>query len=342
MSEVKLTQMVKTSGCAAKLPVADLNEVLNSLPTMSSVDLVGGFEGNDDAFVYKLPKEKDMVMLQTVDFFPPMVDDPFTFGQVAAANALSDIYAMGAEPKVALNIVSFPTCLELSVLKEILLGGQDKVKEANAIIAGGHTISDATPKYGLSVTGFAHKDKVWTNSKAQVGDLLILTKPLGVGIINTAVKAQMATKECADAAIKSMIQLNKEARDVAVNYLVNAATDITGFSLVGHSVEMALASKVTLKINVSKLPLFDNVLEYAKMGLNPGGLYSNKEYLENKVEIATSQNQELIDVLYDPQTSGGLLLSMSEKEANAYSKETGFPIIGSVTEAKSLPLVVES
>ncbi|MGE4465717.1 MAG: selenide, water dikinase SelD, partial [Sphaerochaeta sp.] len=205
MEAVRLTQMVKTSGCAAKLPPALLHEVLDSLPVMHSPNLEEGYEGSDDACVYRI--NEDLLMLQTVDFFPPMVDDPYLFGQVAAANALSDIYAMGGDPKLALNLVCFPSCLDLSVLRQILLGGQSKVEESGAVIAGGHTISDATPKYGLCVTGFAQEGKVWANKGARVGDVLILTKALGVGIINTAVKAGLASEEAAQAAIASMTTL---------------------------------------------------------------------------------------------------------------------------------------
>jgi len=340
MNEVKLTQMVKTSGCAAKLPPGLLHQVLDSLPVMHSPDLVEGYEGSDDAFVFKMPALDGMVMLQTVDFFPPMVDDPYLFGQVAAANALSDIYAMGGEPKVALNLVCFPSCLDLSVLREILLGGQSKVAEAGAIIAGGHTITDPTPKYGLCVTGFAPKNKIWANSGSRVGDLLVLTKPLGVGIINTAVKAGLASENAAKKAIESMTGLNKHARDAALPFLVHAATDITGFSLIGHATEMAVASKVSITLRASMLPIFEEALEYARMGLNPEGLYSNREYLEQKVKISTPLAQEVLDVLYDPQTSGGLLLSMSEKDAVAYSRNTGFPIIGSVGHAGENPIDV--
>ncbi len=341
MNEIKLTQMVKTSGCAAKLPPGMLHQVLDSLPVMHSSDLLEGYEGSDDAFVHKLPGDTDMVMLQTVDFFPPMVDDPFVFGQVAAANALSDIYAMGGDPKVALNLVCFPSCLDLSVLREILLGGQNKVLEANAVIAGGHTISDPTPKYGLCVTGFAHKDRVWANSGAQEGDLLVLTKPLGVGILNTAVKAKMASDEAAKKALASMTQLNKHAKEAASRYTVHAATDITGFSLVGHAIEMATSSKLSLSLFASKLPIFEEALLYAQMGLNPEGLYNNREFLEDKVQLNSILEQALLDVLYDPQTSGGLLLSMQEQDAVAYSRDTGFPIIGSVGPQKEKPLIVQ-
>ncbi|MBI9095462.1 MAG: selenide, water dikinase SelD [Sphaerochaeta sp.] len=340
MNEVKLTQLVKTSGCAAKLPPGSLHQVLDSLPVMHSPDLVEGYEGSDDAFVHSLPASEGMVMVQTVDFFPPMVDDPYLFGQVAAANALSDIYAMGGEPKVALNLVCFPSCLDLSVLREILLGGQSKVAEAGAVIAGGHTISDPTPKYGLCVTGFVHKDKVWANSGAQVGDLLVLTKPLGVGIINTAVKAGLASEAAARKALESMTKLNKQARDAALPFCVHAATDITGFSLIGHASEMAIASKVSITVHASKLPIFEEALEYARMGLNPEGLYSNREYLQQMVNVQTPLAQELLDVLFDPQTSGGLLLSMQEGDAVAYSQDTGYPIIGFVGPEGQAPINV--
>ncbi len=334
MSDVRLTQMVKTSGCAAKLPPAALQQVLESLPVMTDENLVAGFEGNDDALVYDLPYEKNMVMLQTVDFFPPMVDDPYTFGQVAAANALSDIYAMGGEVKVALNLVCFPACLELPVLKDILLGGQNKVAEAGGVISGGHTISDPTPKYGLSVTGFARKDKVWSNSGAAEGDLLVLTKPLGVGIINTAVKAGLASEIAAKKAIDSMTRLNRKARDAAVPFSVHAATDITGFSLIGHAREMAEGSHATLTLFAPSIPMIEEALEYSAMGLNPEGLYNNREYLEQHVKSSPSLSTAFQDVLFDPQTSGGLLLSMSESDAVEYSRATGFPIIGQVTRKK--------
>ena len=338
MEAVRLTQMVKTSGCAAKLPPALLHEVLDSLPVMHSPNLEEGYEGSDDACVYRINEE--LLMLQTVDFFPPMVDDPFLFGQVAAANALSDIYAMGGDPKLALNLVCFPSCLDLSVLRQILLGGQSKVEESGAVIAGGHTISDATPKYGLCVTGFAQEGKVWANKGARVGDVLILTKALGVGIINTAVKAGMASEEAAQAAIASMTTLNKRARDLAQNHAVHAATDITGFSLLGHAHEMATASKVSMVLYSTAIPVLPDVLEYARMGLNPEGLYNNREYLEDAVRFSEGIPQEVQDLLFDPQTSGGLLLSMSEEEGRAYSEESGYPIIGSVTAFSEVPLKI--
>ncbi|MGE4585277.1 MAG: selenide, water dikinase SelD [Sphaerochaeta sp.] len=332
MQEVRLTQMVKTSGCAAKLSPSQLHEVLDSLPVMKSPDLVEGYEGSDDAFVYSLDDTTGKVMLQTVDFFPPMVDDPYVFGQVAAANALSDIFAMGGQPKVALNLVCFPSCLELSVLRQILLGGQSKVAEAGAVIAGGHTISDPTPKYGLCVTGFAEVGNVWSNAGAREGDVLVLTKPLGVGVINTAVKAGVASSQAAAKAIESMTTLNGYARDRAAAFSVHAATDITGFSLLGHAQEMAKASGLTFVLEGHSIPLFAEALEYSGMGMNPGGLYNNREYLQPLVDMQGELDQAHQDLLFDPQTSGGLLLSFSEADALAYSNQTGFPIIGYVTK----------
>ncbi len=328
METVKLTSMVKTSGCAAKLDPAQLHSVLDSLPVMQSEQLLEGYECSDDALVYRLADGK--LMLQTVDFFPPMVDDPYIFGQVAAANALSDIWAMGGEPKVALNLVCFPSCLSLDVLKEILLGGQSKVAEAGAIIAGGHTISDPTPKYGLSVTGFIDSGDAWANHGAREGDVLILTKSLGVGIINTAVKAGSANKAAEQKAIQSMTELNKGAYEAAKRYTVHAATDVTGFSLLGHAHEMASASKLNIVIESKQLPIIEEAKLLAKQGFIPGGLYNNRNYLQDKVAVSTLLAQEINDILFDPQTSGGLLLSMSESEGLAYSRETGYPIIGYV------------
>lgn len=335
---VKLTSLVKTSGCAAKLSPKDLHFVLDALPSVSCDALVGGFEHSDDALVYRM--EDGTLLIQTVDFFPPMVDDPYTFGQIAAANAISDIYAMGSEPKIAMNLMCFPSCLELDVMQQILLGGQSKVAEAGAVVAGGHTISDPTPKFGLCVTGFAKEGTVWANQGAQEGDALVLTKTIGVGVINTAVKAGMASEAAAKAAIDSMTTLNKYARDSALAYEVHAATDITGFSLLGHAYEMASASIVQLVIDSSKVPFFEEAKQYALMGLNPEGLYNNKEYLEDKVQFAEGIAQEIQDLLFDPQTSGGLLFSMSESDALSYCAKTGFVIIGHVHKACGVSLKV--
>ncbi len=317
--KIKLTSMVKTSGCAAKLPPEKLHMVIDNLPLMSSENLIEGFESADDALVYRV--DKDTVSVQTVDFFPPMVDDPYIFGQVAAANALSDVYAMGGTPSVAMNLMCFPSCLDLSVMKEILTGGIDKVREAGAVIAGGHTIEDPTPKYGLCVTGFMKEKDVWSNKGAKVNDVVVLTKALGCGIINTAVKAEMADEESAKACVSSMIRLNKEARDLAVNYKIHAATDVTGFSLAGHSSEVAQASGVSITINTQDLPVLPNALEYARYGLLPAGRYTNEDYLFEKVKFSDAVKQEMKDLVFDPQTSGGLLLFMARDEAEDFVKK---------------------
>lgn len=316
MDNVRLTSMVKTSGCAAKLPPDKLHSVIDNLPLMSSDNLIEGFESADDALVYRVTD--DIVSVQTVDFFPPMVDDPFTFGQVAAANALSDIYAMGGEPNVAMNLLCFPSCLDLEIMRQILLGGMNKVREAGATIAGGHTIADATPKYGLCVTAFMRKDKVWTNKGAKTGDAVVLTKALGCGIINTAAKAEEAGEEACAAAIASMTRLNKAARDTALAFDVHAATDVTGFSLAGHSCEVASASSLTVKIDTSALPLLPQASELASFGFIPEGRYTNEEYLKDKVCFSDSITRSMKDICLDPQTSGGLLLFMPQAHAEEY------------------------
>ncbi len=315
-TDVRLTSMVKTSGCAAKLPPGKLHQVIDNLPLMTSDRLLEGFESADDALVYSV--EGDTVAVQTVDFFPPMVDDPFTFGQVAAANALSDIYAMGGEPNVALNLVCFPSCLELDVLKNILLGGIDKVRESGAIIAGGHTIADPTPKYGLCVTAFMKKQDVWSNKGAKVGDCVVLTKALGVGMINTAAKAGEVSDEDFAQTIKSMTTLNKHARDMARDLNVHGATDVTGFSLSGHLSECADASNCTIEVNVSDLPILPGASEAAHFGLIPEGRYTNEDYLFSKVSIPHEMPRELVDIVFGPETSGGLVLFLSETDAQKF------------------------
>ena len=322
MSSVKLTSLVKTSGCAAKLPPKELHRIIDSLPVLQSPHLVEGFETADDALVWKLD-DKGNVCVQTVDFFPPMVDDPFVFGQVAAANALSDIYAMGGEPSIALNLVCFPACIDIDDMQKILLGGLDKAKEANTVIAGGHTISDPTPKYGLCVTAFMKQSDVWSNKGAKEGDSIVLTKALGVGIVNTAAKVDEASPESVKQAVDSMTCLNKRARDTGRKYNIHAATDVTGFSLSGHGSEVAQASGVTLRINTKDLPVIEGALELARFGFLPEGRYSNEDFLIEKVHFADSIPREMKDLCYDPQTSGGLLLFMDSEEAESYVSEMG-------------------
>ena len=273
-----------------------------------------GIETSDDAAIYKVTD--DIALIQTVDFFTPVVDDPYTFGQIAAANSLSDVYAMGGEPKIALNIVGFPNCLDPSVLGEILAGGADKVKEAGAVLVGGHSVQDEEPKYGLCVTGFVHPKKIFKNYGCQPGDVLILTKQIGSGIINTAVKAEMASEHEVCEAVRVMSSLNKKAKEAAEGFSIHACTDVTGFGLLGHCVEMAQASGVSFHLSVQDIAFLDGAAEYAKMGLVPAGAYRNREYAGHAVEAGETEECYL-DLLYDPQTSGGLLFSVGAEEALA-------------------------
>lgn len=285
---------------------------MGKLPKFNDPMLLVGTETSDDAAVYQISEE--LAMIQTVDFFTPVVDDPYLFGQIAAANALSDVYAMGGEPKVALNLAAFPDCLDIEILGEILQGGADKVIEAGAVLAGGHTISDNEPKYGLCVSGFVNPKSMWKNYGAQPGDVLILTKPLGTGILSTAIKGEMASEEEIEEAVRTMTTLNKYARDTAAKFKVHSCTDITGFGIAGHAMEMARGSKKTLILHTQKLPVLNGVKGYVQMGLIPAGAYRNREYLEEDVHSHISGSW-LEDLVYDPQTSGGLLLAVSRQDA---------------------------
>ena len=312
-NNIKLTTLTKTSGCAAKIGPAVLDSVLKNLPQFEDPNLLVGFDKKDDACVYKVSDDK--VVIQTVDFFPPMVDDPYTFGQVAATNALSDVYAMGGDPALAMNLLCFPSCLNPSIMHDILQGGYSKIKEAGAVVAGGHTIADPTPKYGLCVSGFAHPKDILTNSNAKTGDVLVLTKPIGVGILNTANKAELLTQDKIKEVTNIMTTLNKYAKESFKGLTVHACTDITGFSLIGHGYEMAGGSNKTIELFSNNIPIIPDALEYAKMGILPEGMYNNLEYLKDIFRITNGVTQEMQDVLLDPQTSGGLLLSMPEKDA---------------------------
>ncbi|MCY1153419.1 MAG: selenide, water dikinase SelD [Sphaerochaetaceae bacterium] len=339
MKDVKLTSMVKTSGCAAKLPPKKLEEVLKTLPSYKSPQLLEDFSGNEDALAYDLGDNR--IMVQSVDFFPPMVDDPYTFGQVAAANAISDIYAMGCTPSFALNLLCFPSCLEDEVMRQILKGGLDKAIEANCVIAGGHTISDQTPKYGLCVSGFGEKDRLWKNHGANIGDVLVLTKKIGVGIISTAIKADMVSEDLKQQAIDSMTELNKKAKEEAQKFDISCATDVTGFSLIGHSIEMVGQENYSIEINSKNVLMFEGVLELARLGILPGGMYNNRDFSDKKVTYAKDITTNMIDVLHDPQTSGGLLLALKEKDAIELVKNLeNASIIGRVIEKQETPIVV--
>ncbi|EQB88275.1 selenide,water dikinase [Clostridium punense] len=310
---------------------------------MENKNLIVGIETSDDAAVYKLTE--DIAVIQTLDFFTPVVDDPYTYGAIAAANSLSDVYAMGGKPTVALNIVCFPNCLNIEVLGEILKGGADKVIEAGAVVIGGHTVEDDEPKYGLSVMGMVHPSKVLKNYGSRVGDVLILTKPIGTGIITTAIKAEMASKEVYNEAVKVMSTLNKYAGEIIVDYNITACTDITGFGIMGHGYEMASASEVTFKLYKDKLPLINGVKEYAQMGLIPAGCYNNKKYLKDKYQLKNVETW-LEDVLFDPQTSGGLLVSISASEGKELMEklsklEIPCEIIGEVIPKEEKHIIVE-
>jgi selenide,water dikinase len=259
---------------------------------------------------------EDIALVQTTDFFTPIVDDPFSFGQIAAANALSDVYAMGGRPLTAMNVVAFPIeKMNGSILREILRGGYSKIHEAGAIIVGGHSIDDTEIKYGLSVTGIVHPDKILTNARARPGDRLVLTKPLGTGIIGTALKGEMASQEAVKKITESMTTLNHVACEVMVKVGVNACTDITGFGLLGHAMEMAIASDVGIAIKSQSVPIFPEAEEYATMGLVPGGTARNREFCSCRVEISGDISNEKMDILYDAQTSGGLLISVEGEKA---------------------------
>lgn len=343
--EKRLTELTKTSGWAAKIGPDILAQVLCHLPKTKDDNLIVGLETSDDAAVYKI--NDDLALIQTLDFFTPVVDDPYTFGQIAATNSLSDVYAMGGEPKLAMNIVCFPSCLSPSVLTEILKGGYDKVIEAGALLVGGHSVVDDEPKYGLSVSGFVHPSKVYTNSNAKIGDVLILTKQLGLGIINTAIKGEVVDKEAYDEAVLVMTTLNKFGKQ-AIDRVggANSVTDITGFGLLGHALEMAMGSEVTIKIDSETIPLVNKTLEYANMGLIPAGSYVNRKYIGDRVKFLSKIPQAMEDVLFDPQTSGGLLISIPKEKADQILNElenspTKYAIIGEVVEKGDHYLLVE-
>lgn len=283
------------------------------IPKINDPALLVGFDTADDAAVYKISNE--LGIIQTLDFFTPIVDDPYDFGQIAAANALSDVYAMGGVAKIAMNIVGFPKNLDLSILKAILKGGADKVKEAGAVLAGGHSIEDPEPKYGLSVTGFVSPDKIWQNTGAKPGDHLILTKPLGMGVLTTALKEDMLSLETVKYMTHIMATLNKYAAEAAYAFDVHACTDITGFGLLGHALEMAKGSHVTLELDLSKIPYIDEALPLAKMGIIPAGAYRNKEHVANDILFDDDLDEGLLDLCYDPQTSGGLLFALPPEES---------------------------
>jgi len=290
-------------------------QVLHSLPKIEHPDVIVGTETSDDAGVFRL--RSDLAIVNTVDFFTPIVDDPYLFGQVSATNALSDVYAMGGEPTTAMNIVCFPKGkMDIQVLGKILKGGADKVHEAGAVVIGGHSIIDEEIKYGMAITGVIHPDRVLRNVGVQEGDALILTKALGTGIISTALKKGKASKESIDAAVASMTTLNKNAASVIRDFPVHACSDVTGYGLLGHALEMATGSGVTLVVESEKMPLLHHARRLAEKGYLTGGSERNREYLKDKITIGPKISKGLIEVAFDPQTSGGLLVALPQRHAS--------------------------
>ncbi len=308
--------------------------------------MIVGLEKADDAGVYKV--SDDLAIIQTVDFFTPIVDDPYEFGQIAAANALSDVYAMGGVPKTAMNLVAFPLKeMDMSVLRQIIQGGLDKMREAGVVLLGGHSVEDKELKYGLSVTGFIHPDRILTKKNLKAGDRLILTKPLGTGIINTAIKGGLASKEITDTVTRLMATLNRDAAEIMEHYPVHACTDITGFGFLGHIAEMGVDSGTGIRIQTDRVPILPQTLNYAGMGLLPAGAYKNREFFEHRVDFAPRVDALLQDILFDPQTSGGLLICVDGDRADGLLqalKQKGIrdaAIVGHVEPEPKERIVVE-
>ncbi|MBP3655725.1 MAG: selenide, water dikinase SelD [Clostridia bacterium] len=343
-TEVRLTKLASCAGCGAKLGAGTLAQMLEGFRAHSDPRLIVGYDKSDDASVYVI--NEDTALIQTTDFFPPIVDDPYLYGRIAAVNALSDIYAMGGEPRLALNILCVAEGMADETVREILRGGYDAAYEAGAIITGGHTIRGAEPIYGLAVSGFAHPDRVLTNSGAKPGDALILTKPLGVGIMTTAAKADMLEGEALTRIHRQMATLNKAARDIMIRYPVNSCTDVTGFALLGHSYEMAQGSGCSIHLTVGSIPYHEEALELASMGLVPEGAYRNRAYAQAAVQVCGDIPLAMQDILYDPQTSGGLLIALPQEAAQDCLREIraacpGAGIVGYVTKKQEHDIYLE-
>ncbi len=343
-TEVKLTKLAKCAGCGAKVGAGTLVHMLEGFQTHQDPRLIVGYDKSDDASVYVI--DEKTALIQTTDFFPPIVDDPYLYGRIAAANALSDVYAMGGEPKLALNIMCLSETMDQDTVQQILKGGYDTAYEAGAIITGGHTIQGAEPIYGLAVSGFVHPDHVLTNSNAQPGDVLILTKPLGIGILTTASKGEMVEQDVMERIYRQMAALNKTARDIMVKYPVHSCTDVTGFALLGHSFEMAQGSGCTIHILADQVPYHKEAYELASMGFIPAGAYRNREYAEASVKVCGEVSRAVQDIFYDPQTSGGLLFALPEEAAKACLEELRREIpqaavIGYVTEKEDAWICLE-
>jgi selenide,water dikinase len=341
---VRLTALASCAGCAGKAGAALLSEVLGHFPDLAGggPDLLVGLESPDDAAVYRMNDEQAIVA--TVDFFGPLVDDPYDYGAIAATNAMSDVYAMGGEVLLALNVSAFPDDLPVETVARILRGGADKVAEAGAVIAGGHTIRDAEPKYGLCVIGSVHPGRILTKGGARPGDVLFLTKPLGTGLIATAAMSDEASQEHLAAAVASMTRLNRDASRIARESGVHAMTDVTGFSLLGHGYEVARASGCSLHFIAEAVPLLAGALDYASRGVTTGGAQRNREHFAPRVRIGSSVGDAMRGVLWDPQTSGGLLIAVPSDDAAALQRrfiEANEPLwaIGEVVVGEGVEVV---
>jgi selenide, water dikinase len=339
----KLTANVKAGGCASKLSPKILDRALRTVPRVTNERVLVGYDTADDAGVYDLTQigGNPLAMVQTVDFFTPIVDDPYTFGGIAAANALSDIYAMGGRPVTALSLVVFPAKGEIADLEAILKGGADKIHEAGCVILGGHSISDDEVKFGYAVTGLIDPRRILTNAGAMPGDVLVFTKRIGTGVISTALKKGNVEQSHMDASIQQMLTLNREACEAMLRRDVHACTDVTGFGLLGHAREMALASGVTIEISAAAVQFLPGAVEYSKAGAHSSGLANNRDFVESCVRMPPELPNELQALLYDPQTSGGLLISLSEEEAKLLLAERPEAyVIGQVRKYGTKPIEV--
>jgi selenide, water dikinase len=335
IAEVRLTQLSHGAGCACKLPAGSLREVLAALPRFEAADLLVGHTALDDAAVWRVSDE--LAVVQTIDFFTPLVDDPYTFGRIAATNAFSDIYAMGGRPAFALNVVAFPKTLPMELLGEILRGGADVARTAGAVVAGGHSIDDPEPKYGMAVTGFVHPDEVWTNSGGREGDVLVLSKPIGTGIVTTAVKRGEPDPEVVGAAVTSMTTLNAEAAEIVRAARPHAVTDVTGFGLVGHAREVADGAGLRAEIDFAAVRLLPGVRELIDEGHVPGGTRTNLDLAAGYTEFGAGLSESDRLLACDAQTSGGLLVALPPERAEALP----WPVIGRLAAGPAGTVLVD-
>lgn len=340
----KLTANVKAGGCASKLSPKILDRALRSVPRVTNDKVLVGFDTVDDAGVYDLTQAggQPLAMVQTVDFFTPIVDDPYVFGGIAAANALSDIYAMGGRPVTALSLVVFPAKGDIHDLESILKGGADKIHEADCVILGGHSISEDEVKFGYAVTGLIHPDRILTNAGARPGDVLVFTKRIGTGVISTALKKGIAADEHMNGSIHQMLTLNRDICDAMLVLDIHSCTDVTGFGLLGHAREMALAGDVTLEISAGAVRFLPGAIEYSQAGAHSGGLNNNRDFVESCVIMPPGIPAEIQALLYDPQTSGGLLISLADDQAKLLLEQRPEAyVIGRVTARQAKPIEVK-